>query len=181
MARGSVRRAYGLGNSAQSVAEAAMGDELRSMLGEEPLVEGSPDEPRLVTDEGEFSSESLPPVEEPKVVEPKGPTLDEAAALLLTKVPDYVRVFINEQVRVHSRYPAWAFIMGSVLRQYEVGRLQAPLLDPSWFRDLKSLGPELGVAFCQFCAKEFKELHYRQKFCSNECGYAAEARAKSAA
>lgn len=187
----SVRRAYGLGDIAASVGAQAIGDSLREMLSEDaPVDDGAERESEDVGPcgpgahsalEPEDSSGALPdvlfasPVDAPPLGAPAPKALDDAATLLMTKLPANIKVFIEEQSRVYSGYPPWVFILGAVLRQFEISQLQAPILDPSWLREFSSLVPPTGQAICKHCGTTFKEQKYKQKYCSNECGMRAEA------
>lgn len=126
------------------------------------------------------------PVPQPKAVEaalPSAPrdveALNAAANLLLDQIPKYMAEHIREVATITCRIPIWAMVAGHLLKTYEIGDTQSPLLDPSWPRLFTDLGPDpSGRAYvCEWadCGKTFEPKRYKQRFCSQACGAQAQA------
>lgn len=99
---------------------------------------------------------------------------EKAADVLLHALPVWLSDAVREMAYVHNRQPLWAFVMGHVLKAYETGELSAPVLDPSWPRAFTGLPDPLNAQYkCVWCGNPFPPKRWRQKFCTNECGTAA--------
>ena len=123
---------------------------------------------------------------EPEVAPVSGAhDLEACAAEILAMLPKHIAEYVREIAYVHNRQPLWSIVAGHLLKAYENGDIQAPLLDPSWprrFTDLPA-DPSTQTYTCAWpeCAKEFVPKRYKQRFCSNECGTAAQAAVFAAA
>lgn len=107
-------------------------------------------------------------------------TLDDCAEALLALLPKELRAMVEELALLNLRQPLPYFLMGHVIGAYERGTLSSPILDPGWTRAAvpasvaaAKLGG--GDGHCEWppCGKRFTPKRHRQKYCSNECGAAA--------
>ncbi len=101
--------------------------------------------------------------------------MEKAANLVLDSLPGYLAETIREMAYVHNRQPLWAFVAGHLVRAYENGELSAPIMDPSWPRLFTDVPDPLKATYqCEHCRAAFVPRRWRQKYCSNECGTAAQ-------
>ena len=112
---------------------------------------------------------------------PAEPIDPEAAAnAIVDLLPAYIAEYAREMAYVYNRQPLWSLVAGHVLKAYENGDLQAPVLDPSWPRKFTTLpmDPRAKTYTCEWRdgakgVHTFTPIRYKQRFCSNECGTAA--------
>ena len=104
----------------------------------------------------------------------KDQELEKAAALVLSMLPGPIAEQIKEMSYVFNRFPLWVTVAGLVLRCYENGEHQSPILEPSWPRVFNNLpmDPLKQEYACEQCQQTFMPRRYRQRFCSNDCGLA---------
>lgn len=123
---------------------------------------------------------AVTPVTEP----PAGPTpsindeLEKASELILTTVPKYIADAAREAAYVTNRQPLWSLMAGHILKAYENGDIQAPILDPAWPRRFPDIGNAFKAVLCEYKdgprgEHTFIPKRYKQRFCSNDCGIAA--------
>ena len=131
-----------------------------------------PPEPAAVTQAPNPQSEPPDP--------PVAHDLEACANVVLNMLPKHIAEYAREMAYVYNRQPVWALVAGHVLKAYENGDIQAPMLDPSWPRAWKDLpmDPSTAVATCEWKGGEkgehtFVRRRYKQRYCSNECGVAA--------
>ena len=93
-------------------------------------------------------------------------SLEEAANLLLTILPNSVRDYACELADITLKIPRWQLLLGALMAQQESGTLAAPSIDPSW-RQVELL---IHTNTCEHCHKEFQPKRQGQKYCSNACG-----------
>ena len=103
--------------------------------------------------------------------------LEMCANTLLDMLPKHIAEYAREMAYVYNRQPVWSLIAGHVLKAYENGDLQAPMLDPSWPRAWKDLpvDPNGSQAECEWRGGEkgthtYIRRRYKQRACSQECG-----------
>lgn len=111
------------------------------------------------------------PVETPPVVVP--PDREAAAEVILNQLPKTIADAIREISLIHNRYPLWVTVAGLVLKAYENGEHQAPILDPSWPRQFDLVELHMGDVKCEWCGEIYKPKRWKQRFCSNDCGFKA--------
>src|SRR3972149_871093 len=85
-------------------------------------------------------------------------SLEEAANLLLTILPDSIRDYACELADITLKIPRWQLLLGSMMAQQESGNLAAPSIDPGW-RQVEMLIKE---SICHFCKKGFPPKHSGQ-------------------
>ena len=96
--------------------------------------------------------------------------LERAANLLLEVLIPKVSEFAKEVADIVLKIPRWQLLLGSLLAQYEVGRLASPSIDPSW----RSGRPLVVTKICEHCHTQFSPVKLRQRYCSNACGTLAQ-------
>ena len=120
----------------------------------------------------------------PSVAAPPEPTassphdLEACATEILKMLPTHIAEYIREIAYVYNRQPLWSIVAGHCLKAYENGDIQAPILDPSWPRRFPDMpaDPRAQTYVCDWveCAKPFTPVRYKQRFCSQACGAAAQ-------
>ena len=100
---------------------------------------------------------------------------EQAAILVLDCLPHYIADTAKELAYVHNRQPLWAFVAGHILRAYENGELAVPIMDPGWPRHFANVPDPLNGRYkCKWCGAEFAPHRYKQQYCQNSCGTAAQ-------
>jgi hypothetical protein len=105
-----------------------------------------------------------------------GHDVEACANAVLDQLPAHVAEAVRETSLVFNRYPLWVTVAGLVLKAFENGDHQAPILDPGWSRQLQVEDPIAHAKYkCEQCASAFRPIRYRQRYCSDECGRVAAA------
>jgi len=93
-------------------------------------------------------------------------SLEEAANLLLSILPNSIKDYVNELADITLKIPRWQLLLGSLMAQQESGSLAAPSIDPAW-RQVEAL---IESTVCLFCKQPFQPKRFGQKYCSTKCG-----------
>lgn len=115
---------------------------------------------------------------EPKKTQDLAPehSLEQCANHLVDQLPPHIAAVVRESSYVASRVPLWVTVAGLVLRAFENGEVTYPILDPAWPRVFPEVAEYMRAhqSGCEHCGAEFDAKRYKQRFCSNECGTAAQ-------
>ncbi len=97
-------------------------------------------------------------------------TLERASNLILSMLPDQIRLLAEEMADIQYHCPRWHVVAGAVLRLSEEGRMADYATEPHWATETMEREPRT----CKFCEQLFDQERVGQDFCSNECGTAFE-------
>jgi hypothetical protein len=95
---------------------------------------------------------------------------EDAARVLIDRLPEATKNFAYEICESVLHITPSQLIHGHLMAAADAGRLQAPLIDPSW--DTGG-GPQIErESVCEWgpCRQSFTPQRHGQRFCSNVCG-----------
>lgn len=95
---------------------------------------------------------------------------EACARVLLNLLPEATRTFAYEVCEHVLHIQPSQLIHGHLMAAADAGRLQAPLIDPSW--ETQQTPESEGRSLCEWpeCRQPFTPERYGQRFCSNLCG-----------
>jgi hypothetical protein len=97
-------------------------------------------------------------------------SIEDCARALIDMLPEATRDFAYEICESVLHIEPSQLIYGHLMGAADSGRLQAPLIDPSW--ETQQTQGSVGPSICEWheCRKPFTPVRHGQRYCSNVCG-----------